>query len=209
MCKDISMFWKTNEPHGLDHNPFKSCVAPRPIGWISSISPNGYINLAPYSFFNAVGSEPPMVMFSSTGAQPRATKDTVKNIESTGEFVCNMVTWNLRNQMNATSAPAPADVNEFELAELEMEPSQLVKPPRVKAAPIHMECNYIQTVKMPCDMPGGRNVMIIGQVIGIQINDEFLVGGKIDIESIQPLARMGYQDYSSVEKIFTLKRPIK
>jgi flavin reductase (DIM6/NTAB) family NADH-FMN oxidoreductase RutF len=150
-----------------------------------------------------------MVMFSSTGTQPRATKDTVTNIESTGEFVCNMVTWNLRDQMNATSAPAPADVNEFELAELEMEPSQLVKPPRVKAAPIHMECTYIQTVKMPCDKPDGRNVMIIGQVIGIQINDGFLVGGKIDIETIQPLARMGYQDYSSVEKIFTLKRPIK
>ena len=203
------MFWKTNEPHGLDHNPFKSCIAPRPIGWISSNSANGDINLAPYSFFNAVGSEPPMVMFSSTGVEPRATKDTVKNIESTGEFVCNMVTWNLRHQMNATSAPSPENVNEFELAELEMEPSQLVKPPRVKAAPIHMECTYIQTVKIPCDMPGGLNVMVIGQVIGIQINDEFLVGGKIDIERIQPLARMGYQDYSSVQKVFTLKRPTK
>ena len=202
------MFWKTNESHGLSYNPFKSCIAPRPIGWISSISPDGHINLAPYSFFNAVGSEPPMVMFSSTGTQPRATKDTVKNIESTGEFVCNMVTWDLRNQMNATSAPAPANVNEFELAGLKMEPSKLVKPPRVKVAPIHMECTYIQTVKMPCDMPNGRNVMIIGQVIGIQINDDFLVDGKIDIEQIQPLARMGYQDYSSVKKVFTLKRPI-
>ena len=201
------MFWNTNEPHGLPHNPFKSCVAPRPIGWISSVSADGHINLAPYSFFNAVGSEPPMVMFSSTGVAPRPTKDTVSNIEATGEFVCNMVTWELRNQMNATSAPAPAETNEFELAGLEMEPSTLVKPPRVKAAPIHMECTYVKTIDLPCDTPGGRNVMIIGQVIGIQINDTFLIDGRIDMVEIQPLARMGYQDYSSVEKIFTLNRP--
>ena len=203
------MFWKTNEPHGLPHNPFKSCIVPRPIGWISSISNDGHINLAPYSFFNAVGSEPPMVMFSSNGAPPRETKDTVSNIEATGEFVCNMATWDLRDQMNASSAPAPADINEFELAGLEMEPSELVSPPRVKAAPIHMECSYIKTVELPTDTPGGRNTMIIGKVIGIQINDEFLVDGKIDIAKIQPLARMGYQDYTRVDNIFTLNRPTK
>ncbi len=203
------MFWKTSEPHGLPHNPFKSCVVPRPIGWISSISADGYINLAPYSFFNGVAGEPPLVMFSSTGSPPRASKDTVSNVEATGEFVCNMATWELRDRINASSAPAPSETNEFELADLEMAPSKLVKPPRVKIAPIHMECIYVDTMELPCDTPGGRNALVVGQVIGIHIHDTYMSDGMVDITKIRPLARMGYQDYTSVENVFTLNRPTK
>jgi len=203
------MFWKTSDPHGLPHDPFKSCVVPRPIGWISSISADGHVNLAPYSYFNGVAGEPPMVMFANSGMAPKGSKDTISNIEETGEFVCNMATWELRDQMSATSAPVPAETNEFEHAGLEMETSQLVKPPRVKASPIHMECSYIGTMELPCDRPGGRNALVVGRVIGIHIDDTFLTDGIIDIERIQPLARMGYQDYAVVEKVFTLARPIK
>ena len=203
------MFWNTKDPHGLPHDPFKSCVVPRPIGWISSLNSDGQVNLAPYSFFNAVGGEPPMVMFSSTGVAPRATKDTLMNIEETGEFVCNMATWDLRDQMNISSSPAPSETNEFELAGLEMEPSELVKPPRVKASPIHMECTHIQTIELPCEKPGARNAMTIGKVVGIHINDKVMVDGMIDIERIRPIARMGYQDYSRVDEVFTMGRPTK
>ncbi len=201
------MFWKTDEPHGLPHNPFKSCVVPRPIGWISSISNEGHINLAPYSFFNGISDSPPMVMFSSNGSPPKSSKDTVSNVQETGEFVCNMATWELRDSMNASSAPEPAHVNEFEIADLEMAASQLVKPPRVKIAPINMECTYVDTLELPCDTPGGRNTLVVGKVIGIHIDDTYMTDGIVDITRIRPLARMGYRDYTSVEQIFTLNRP--
>jgi flavin reductase (DIM6/NTAB) family NADH-FMN oxidoreductase RutF len=201
------MFWNTAEPHGLPHNPFKSCVVPRPIGWISSISPEGYINLAPYSFFNGLAGEPPLVMFSNNGSAQKSSKDTLQNVQATGEFVCNMATWDLRDKMNASSAPVDAATNEFELAGLEMAPSRLVKPPRVKQAPIHMECRYVDTMELPCDIPGGRNALVVGRVVGIHINDAYMTDGLVDIARIQPLARMGYQDYTVVEKVFTLNRP--
>jgi len=201
------MFWETNKPHGLPHNPFKSCVVPRPIGWISSISASGHVNLAPYSFFNGVSGEPPMVMFGANGNTDERTKDSLANVEETGEFVCNMATWDLRDQMNASSASVDANVDEFDLAGLETQPSQLVKPPRVKAAPIHMECVYYKTLDMPSDTPGVRNALVTGQVVGIHINDDILVDGLIDIERIMPLARMGYKDYTRVEKVFAMDRP--
>ncbi len=201
------MFYKIGEPHGLPHDPFKSCAVPRPIGWISTLGADGTVNLAPYSFFNAVAAEPPMVMFSTNGKQPHGPKDSLANAEATGEFVCNMATWELREQINLTSTPAAPEVNEFDLAGLETEPSELVKPPRVKAAPIHLECVYHQTVELPCDIEGGRNALCIGRVVGVHIRDEFLIDGKVDIARIKPLARLGYQDYTVVETVFPLKRP--
>ncbi|MEE2698699.1 MAG: flavin reductase family protein [Pseudomonadota bacterium] len=198
------MFYKIGEPHGLSKDPFKSCVLPRPIGWISTISDSGIINLAPYSFFNALAAEPPMVMFSSNGKQPSGPKDTIINAEATGEFVCSMATWELRNSMNLTSAPEPPEINEFRLASLSTEASKLVKPPRVKESPIHLECLYHSTVELPCNIEGGRNAVCIGRVIGIQIRDEFLIDGKIDIKRIRPIARLGYKDYTVVDEIFSL-----
>ena len=201
------MFYKIGGPHGLPHDPFKSCVVPRPIGWISTIGADGAVNLAPYSFFNAVTTEPPMVMFSSNGKQAHGTKDSVANAEATGEFVCNMATWDLRDPMSQTSRPVPPEVDEFELAGLETQPSELVKPPRVKASPIHLECVYHQTLELPCDIEGGRNAICLGRVVGVHIRDEFLTDGKVDIARIKPLARLGYQDYTVAEKVLTLSRP--
>ncbi len=203
------MFYKTGEPHGLPHDPFKSCVVPRPIGWISTIGADGTVNLAPYSFFNAVAGAPPMVMFSANGRHPHGAKDSLANAEATGEFVCSMATWELREKMNATSAPVPPETDEFELAGLETEPSELVKPPRVKVSPVHLECLYHQTVDLPCDIEGGRNAICIGRVIGVHVRDEALTDGLVDIARIKPLARLGYQDYTIAEKVFTMPMPGK
>ena len=203
------MFYRIGSPHGLPHDPFKSCIVPRPIGWISTISPSGVVNLAPYSFFNGVAGEPPMVMFATNGKQPHGAKDSVANAEATGEFVCNLATWELRQEMNRTSAPVPPEEDEFALAGLETEPSELVKPPRVKASPTHLECLYHTTLELPCDIEGGRNAICVGRVIGIHIRDEVLTDGKIDIGRILPLARLGYQDYTVAEKVVQIIRPTK
>ncbi len=203
------MFYKTDGPHGLPHDPFSSCIVPRPIGWISTLSPEGVVNLAPYSFFNGVSYGPPMVMFATTGKQPHGAKDSVANAEATGEFVCNMVAWDLREKMNRTSAPAAPEINEFELAGLETEPSELVSPPRVKASPIHLECLYHATLDLPCETEGMRNAICVGRVVGIHIRDEFLTDGMVDIARIKPLARLGYHDYTVAEKVITMPRPEK
>ena len=201
------MFYKIGEPHGLPLDPFKSCAVPRPIGWISTLGADGTVNLAPYSFFNAIAAEPPMVMFSTNGKQPFGPKDSLTNAEATGEFVCSMATWDLRDSMNRTSSMEPPEVNEFELAGLETEPSELVRPPRVKASPVHLECLYHTTVELPCDIEGGRNAVCIGRVVGVHIRDEFMTHGMVDIARIRPLARLGYQDYTVAEKVFPLSRP--
>ena len=148
--------------HGLKHDPFKAIVAPRPIGWITSMSAAGEINLAPYSFFNGVCSRPNLVMFSSEGR-----KDSLAFIEETKEFVCNLATFDLRDAMNKTSAPFERGVNEMERAGLAPAPSRLVKPPRVAASPCALECVLLQIVPMddiertraryPCGVrPGDR-----------------------------------------------------
>ncbi len=201
------MFYKTDGPSGLPHDPFISCVVPRSIGWISTLSPSGVVNLAPYSFFNAVVSKPPMVMFATNGRQPPGAKDSVANAEATGEFVCNLATWELREKVNQTSAPVPPETDEFELAGLESEPSALVKPPRVKASPVHLECLYHATLELPSETEGARNAICVGRVIGVHVRDEFLTDGKVDIQRIKPIARLGYQDYTVVETIFTMARP--
>ncbi|MEE8285339.1 MAG: flavin reductase family protein, partial [Gammaproteobacteria bacterium] len=137
------MFYETKDHHGLKHNPFKSLVVPRPIGWVSSQDRNGVVNLAPYSFFNAVASEPPIVMFSSNGAHGEGGyKDSVSNVQDTGEFVCNLATWENREAMNTTSTMVARSVDEFELSGLTPVPSKLVNPPRVKESPVHLECKY-------------------------------------------------------------------
>ncbi|HYT06300.1 MAG TPA: flavin reductase family protein [Rugosimonospora sp.] len=138
------MFYATDvNDHGLPHDPFKAIVAPRPIGWISSISADGDVNLAPYSYFNGVSSRPPVVCFSSEGR-----KDSVTFIEETGEFVCNLATWDLRLAMNLTSAPFLRGVDELRAAGLTPAPCRLVRPPRVAEAPCAMECRVLQTVSL-------------------------------------------------------------
>src|SRR5688572_17310209 len=158
------MFYKTaSNDHGLPFDPFKAIVAPRPIGWITSISAKGEVNLAPYSFFNAVSGSPPCVMFSSDGY-----KDSVANIEETREFVCNLATWELRNEVNLTSATLPRGENEMEKVSLEAAASRLVRPPRVAAAPCALECKLLQVVRL--DDVEGRPLdqfVVLGQVVGV------------------------------------------
>ncbi len=201
------MFWKTDEPHGLPRNPFKSCIIPRPIGWISTLSKDGVPNLAPYSFFNGASDDPPMVMFASGTRDATDPKDTIANAEATGEFVCSMVSWELREPMNVSSASVPPEVDEFALAGLEMEPSVLVKPARVKAAPIHLECTFLQTVTLPKGKNGHGNFICVGRVVGVFINDAYLKDGFVDVQKIRPVSRLGYMDYTSVESVFTMERP--
>jgi flavin reductase (DIM6/NTAB) family NADH-FMN oxidoreductase RutF len=139
----------------LPHDPFKAFVAPRPIGWVSTVGPDGEVNLAPYSYFNAVSDRPPTVMFSSDGP-----KDSATYAHATGEFVWNLATYDLREAMNQTSAALPRGENEFELAGLEMAPSRLVTPPRVAASPVAFECRVIERVQLT------TNIVTFGQVVG-------------------------------------------
>ncbi|WNK00962.1 flavin reductase family protein [Thalassospiraceae bacterium LMO-JJ14] len=201
------MFWKTSEPHGLPRNPFKSCVIPRPIGWISTIGPDGVGNLSPYSFFNGVSGDPPMVMFASGARSAEAPKDSIYNVQQTGEFVCSMVSYELKEIMSDSSAAYGPEVDEANHLGIEMEPSELVKPMRVKAAPIHLECTYIDTMELPKDRNGGGNAICVGRVVGVHIKDEFLVDGIVDVEKIRPVARLGYMDYTSVQEVFPMARP--
>ena len=202
------MFYEPKDGHGLPHDPFKSIVVPRPIGWISSIDAEGRVNLAPYSFFNAVASAPPIVLFAPGGQHREGgLKDTIANVEATGEFVCNLATFATREAMNATSAAAPRSVDEFELSGLTPLPSRLVKPPRVQESPIHMECRHLRTLELPSDDPAQPNHVVFGEVIGIHIDDQVLKDGRVDVAAVAPIARLGYMDYTVVEKIFTMARP--
>ncbi len=198
------MFYETaKRNHGLPHDPFKAIVAPRPIGWITTMNAEGAINLAPYSYFNGVSSRPPVVMFSSEGH-----KDSVTNAKETGEFVCNLATWDLREQMNATSATFPYGVNEMEKAGLKPAPSVLVKPPRVAASPCALECKVTQIVPLqylPGEAP--ETYVVFGQVIGVHIDEQFIKHGLLDTAAMKPIARCGYHDYSLLDETFTMVRP--
>ncbi len=179
-------------------------MAPRPIGWVTSISLKGEVNLAPYSYFNGVNSRPNLVMFASEGR-----KDSVTFIAETREFVCNLATWDLREQMNATSAPLPRGVNEMQRAGLAPAPSRLVKPPRVAASPCALECKLIKIVAM--ETADGAPVdchVVFGQVVGVHIDDRFIVDGRLDTAAMQPIARCGYDEYAVVESVFSMTRPI-
>jgi flavin reductase (DIM6/NTAB) family NADH-FMN oxidoreductase RutF len=201
------VFYGTIEnKHGLKHDPFKAIVAPRPIGWISTVSRDGICNIAPYSFFNAVGEKPHYVMFSSSGR-----KDSLKNAEETGEFVCSLATWDLRHNQNMTSASVPYGVDEFPIGDLTAAPSHLVKPPRVKESPAALECKFWKTVELPPLEPGGKSTysVVFGQVVGVHIDDQFIKGGIVDTGAMRPIGRLGYMDYAVVtpETMFAIDRP--
>ena len=198
------MFYEpTKRNHGLPHDPFKAIVAPRPIGWISSMDKAGNIHLAPYSFFNGVATFPPMVMFASDGF-----KDSVRNISETMEFVCNLATWDLRDAMNKSSESVPHEVNEFELAGLTQAPSKLVSPPRVAEAPCVLECKATQIVQMKGPDGSPRdNYVTFGEVVGIHIDEKYIENGILNAAAMKPIARLGYRDYSVVTELFQMTRP--
>ena len=196
------------EEAGLSHNPFKAIVSPRPIGWISSRSSDGFINLAPYSFFNAISEQPPMVMFSSAPKNENSLgKDSLLNIKDTEEFVVNIVSYALREKMNITSKNYPREINEFEKAGIEMGQCKTVSVPFVKLAPASLECKLWKTLTLPERPDGSRATMIMGIVTGINIDESVIRHGKIDVTLYQPIARLGYYDYSHVEDTFSMLRP--
>jgi len=195
-------------PHGLPHDPFKSCVIPRPIGWISTVDAHGRHNLAPYSQFQNVTFDPPIVMFSANQTTQGERKDSVRNAEQTGEFVWNMATYALRDAVNISAEEVPHGVDEFERAGLEKLPSRLVKPMRVKGSPIQFECVYLNSLRFPGKPPMGTADVVFGRVVAIHIDDEVINGqGLIDVLKIQPLARMGYYDYTFVDNQFQMVIP--
>lgn len=194
--------------HNLPHDPFKSCVVPRPIGWISTTSRDGIDNLAPFSQFQNLTFDPPMVMFSSNQNAQRARKDSVVNAEATGVFVWNMATYDLREAVNASSEDFPPEVDEFTRAGLTKAPSKLVRPPRVAESPVHFECALIQTVRLPGGGVMGTVDVVFGRVLAIHIDDSALTAdGRVDIARLKPLARMGYHDYTYVDHVFTMRPP--
>ena len=192
-----------SEPHNLAHDPTTSLVVPRPIGWITTVSPAGVVNLAPYSYFNMIASQPPFVMFSSN-----QRKHSQLNAESGGEFVFNLATYELRHAMNVTGGTYPAEVSEPELAKLEMTPSRRVRPPRVARSPIALECVYSQTV--PLKSRDGKTHdyrLVIGEVVNVHIDDAVIVDGLVDMARIKPIARLGYRgDYAVIDRLFEMPR---
>lgn len=194
--------------HGLPHNPFKSCVVPRPIAWISTMSRAGVANLAPYSQFQNLTFDPPYVLFSANQTTDGRRKDSVVNVEETGEFVYNMTTWDLREAVNRTAAEVAPEVDEFELAGLGKAPSLRVKAPRVAESPIQFECIHHQTLRLPGVSPMGTVDVVIGRVVLVHIRDEVIgADGKVDVLRIRPLARLGYYDYTTVDSAFEMVIP--
>jgi flavin reductase (DIM6/NTAB) family NADH-FMN oxidoreductase RutF len=192
-----------SEQHNLAHDPTTSLVVPRPIGWITTISPAGVVNLAPYSFFNMIASHPPFVMFSSN-----TRKHSQRHAESGSEFVFNLATYDLRNEMNISGGDYPEYVSEPELAKLVTAPSRKVKPPRVARSPIALECIYSQTVKLISSNSKTHNYeMVIGEVVNVHIDDAVIVNGMVDMTRIRAIGRLGYRgDYTVVDNIFEMPR---
>ena len=202
------MFFDDSRRHGLRYNPFKALVAPRPIAWVSSVSVEGVPNLAPFSYFNACADRPPMITFAPCNPRPNGgSKDTLRNIEQTNEFVVNLAGYDLRDAMNITSAHVPPEVDEFELAGVTPAPSVHVQVPRVSEAPASLECRFLTRLRLPSDDPCIENNLVIGQVVGTHIADRIIRGGMVDMHAYHPIARLGYMDYTSVESVFEMIRP--
>ena len=163
----------------------------------------GRANLAPYSYFNCVSDRPPIVVFSSSGY-----KDSVANVDETGEFVCNMASWDLKDEMNLSSAAVPHETSEFELSGLEMAGSTLVKPPRVARAVTALECKHLQTLRLKTlDGREMDNYVVFGQVVGVHIDERIIVDGRVDVTVYKPLSRLGYMDYAAITEVFEMGRP--
>lgn len=194
--------------HGLRYNPLKACVVPRPIGWISTINTAGAVNLAPFSFFNLLSYDPAFVMFSAGVHEvDGGKKDTVANVEATGEFVYNMATWAQKDQMNQTATIVDRTVDEMAATGLQPEPSRLVRPPRIKGSPVQFECRLHQIVTLPGRTPSLEHHLVIGRVVAVHIDDRALTAdGRVDVVKLRPIARLGYKDYVSVDEIFQMEK---
>ena len=197
------MFYETKNHHGLAYDPFKAIVAPRPIGWISTLDKNGVPNLAPYSFFNGVCDRPPIVMFASGGM-----KDSAQHASDTKEFTVNFVSNLLKDKMNTSSANWPRGQNEFIESGLDMAKGKTVSCPRVAASPASLECKLLQIIQLNAlDGTPAPYSMILGQVTGVHIADDMLSDGRFDLVKADPIMRAGYHDYVEMGELFELVRP--
>ena len=202
------MYYETDKnDHGLRYNPLKACVVPRPIGWISTVDAAGVINLAPFSFFNLLSYDPPFVMFSAgVHEADGGKKDTVVNVEATGEFVYSMATLAQKDQMNETGRIVARGVDEMAAVGLAPLASRLVRPPRVKGSPVHFECRLHQVIRLPGQTPSAEHHVVIGQVVAVHIDDGVLTDGRVDVLKMTPIARLGYQDYTAVDAVFQMAK---
>lgn len=200
------MFYETGKREGrLPRDPVKALVAPRPIGWITAMSARGEINLSPYSFFNMICERPQIVAFSSSGY-----KDAVAFVDETHEFVCNFAGYEQRDALNLTSANLPRGENEMVAAELAAAPSRLVRPPRVAGAPAALECKHLETIRLKgADGARADQYLVLGEIVGVFIEDRFIVDGLVDTAAMRPIMRGGYYDYfvGTPETRFVMKRP--
>lgn len=196
------------EPCPLPYSPFKSCTVPRPIGWLSTVSKDGVVNLAPYSQWQNLTFDPPMVMFAANQLSDGRRKDTVINAEETGWFVWNMATYDLREAVNISAVEFPPEVDEFEKAGVSRAASVDAPAPRVAESPCHFECRYLSTHRLSGNSTSGWVDVVFGEVVRIHVDDAFVTPqGKLDIVKIRPLARLGYYDYTSITEVFEMKIP--
>ncbi|MEM7506512.1 MAG: flavin reductase family protein [Pseudomonadota bacterium] len=204
------MFYRPKDGHGLPHDPFKAIVAPRPIGWISTLDAQGRANLAPYSFFNGCGDHPPLVMFAQSGRKTRevAMKDTIANVRATGEFACNIVSQTLAQAMNETSGNYPNGEDEFARAGLTKAAGTAIAAPHVAEAPAVLECRTVRILdNLPSFHDDQFNIMVVGEVVGVHIDESWLKDGLLDVTAYSPIARMGYMDYTTIQDRWAMKRP--
>lgn len=194
-------------PPGFRHSLYGALVVPRPIGWISTSSADGVINLAPFSFSNLVASDPLCFMYCANGAHREGgAKDSLRNAAETGEFVFNLCSWPLREQMNATSASSPRSIDEMAAAGLEAGACVVVRPPRVAASPVALECEVVEIMALPSTLDT-RNAMVIGRVAQVHLSDDVIVDGMVDMARLAAVGRLGYQDYALVDDPFSMARP--
>ena len=200
------MFYQPKKnPFSID--PYKSLIFPRPIGWISSIDKKGIVNLAPYSYFNAIADDPPQIMFvAGASDKPLNRKDTLSNIMATKEFVVNFATTATRQQMNLSSKDVHKEEDEFLLTKLKKRKSRLGKAPSVAGSPVNLECKLLKIIKLKSNTRK-FSTMVMGEVIGIYINDRFIEKGRVNSAAMRYVARMGYSEYTTVSSKFKMKRP--
>jgi len=202
------MFYEPHKRnHGLPYDPFNSLVIPRPIGWVTSLSRDGRLNLAPFSHFNVCSTDPPAVMFGPGGKDGGGPKDSRRNAEETGEFVVNMVPYELHKRMNLTSAPVDYGIDEAEMAGLEVVPSIKVRTPRLAASPINLECRHHVTVALPRGTGPSGGAVVVGLIVGVHISESVITDGVIDVAKFRPIARLGYADYALIDQTFRMPRP--
>ncbi|KAL3448374.1 hypothetical protein BJX65DRAFT_295237 [Aspergillus insuetus] len=194
--------------HGLPYDPFKACVIPRPIGWMSTKSPSGTSNLAPFSQMMNLTFDPPFIAFSANQTADGSRKDTVRNIEATGHFAWNLATYPLREAVNITAEQVPYGVDEFERANLTKERGSLVDVDMVKESPVKFECVYHSTMRLPGNPPMGTVDIIIGRVVGVHVADGVIdERGRIEVARTQPIARLGYYEYAVIRETFEMVIP--